>query len=56
MSLLAGQLLSRISVGIILTDADGRMQWVNSRQQWFTGVPGQGLLGLSIFEHPGLNS
>jgi len=55
MTLLAGQLLTHISVGIIFIDAEGRIQWVNSRQQWFTGVPGQGLLGLSLFEHPGLN-
>jgi signal transduction histidine kinase len=53
-SLLAGQVLSRIAVGVILTDPDGRIQWVNDRQQWFTGVPPQGLLGHSIFEHPGL--
>lgn len=41
-------------VGVILTDRDGRIQWVNDRQQWFTGVPPQGLIGYSLFEHPGL--
>jgi len=54
LQLLAGQVLSRMTVGVILTDADGRIEWVNDRQQWFTGVPPQGLLGYSMFEHPGL--
>lgn len=54
LQLLGGQALSRIGIGIIMTDPDGRIQWVNDRQQWFTGIPAEPLLGLSIFEHPGL--
>jgi len=54
LQLLAAQALSRMAIGVILTDRDGRIQWVNDRQQWFTGVPPQGLIGYSLFEHPGL--
>lgn len=54
LQLIGGQALSRIGIGILLTDPDGRIQWVNDRQQWFTGIPADSLLGLSIFEHPGL--
>lgn len=49
--MLGGQVLAQIGVGVILTDAEGCIQWANSRQQWFTGIASTLLLGASAADH-----